>query len=179
MYWFIDWLLLVFWLIDVAFDALNNWAAAINRIVSNSLSIFFILNEARDHWLPSGRKSALLLWLRHWNQVQVEARNPAPQPLSRAGRSMSGRLEPPDPQSFLLRPLRPAAEAGSERAAAREKSEVRVGSRVSDSGRSFYLSVRLSVLPWAATSVSLSEWSSWRGESSHTHCNIHPILDIN
>lgn len=59
---------------------------------------------------------------------------------------MSGRLAPPDPadsscsssaaDSFPLRRLLPlpaaaAAEPGSERAAGREKSEVRAGSRVS------------------------------------------------
>lgn len=79
--------------------------------------------------------------------VEVEPQpSSAPPVLSQAVRSMSGRLDPPDPadsscsssaaDSFPLRRLLPlpaaaAAEPGSERAAGREKSEVRAGSRVS------------------------------------------------
>lgn len=74
---------------------------------------------------------------------------------------MSWRLDPPDPpdssctaDSFLLHRLRPlpAAKPGSERAAGREKSEVRAGGRVSVSpeecgGGVVVKVVRLSVRP--------------------------------
>ncbi|XP_075881807.1 lysosomal membrane ascorbate-dependent ferrireductase CYB561A3 isoform X1 [Nelusetta ayraudi] len=116
---------------------------------------------------------------------------------------MSGRLDPPDPadsscsssaaDSFPLRRLLPlpaaaTAEPGSERAAGREKSEVRAGSSCASVSAmspllAFYLCYMLCLGLGAACVATACLWSSrWRGgfawDGTALQFNWHPVLMV-